>query len=68
MIHKSIQVILELYAPGMMQNSVYQPNLTCTENEYIRHKFSYMFRHFLNAIIRKSLYQLKLCPSNWSVM
>jgi hypothetical protein len=27
-----------------------------------------MFWHFLNAIVRASLYRVYLCPSNWSVM
>ena len=30
-----------------------------------RHTISYMFRHFLSAIFRESLYRLKLCPPNW---
>jgi hypothetical protein len=39
--------------------------LNCENNTY---KVRYMFRHFLTAIIRHSPYQLKLCPSTWSVM
>jgi len=35
----------------------------CVHNRYK----IYMFRHLLSAITRESLYQLKLCPSNWSV-
>ena len=32
--------------------------------EYNRHTICYMFPYFLSAIIMKSLYRLKLCPSN----
>jgi hypothetical protein len=43
-------------------------NLHALKWEHNRYKIYYMFRHFLNAIIRGSLLLLKLCPSNWSSM
>ena len=44
-------------------HSVYQINLTRNECDHNRYAVSYMFRHFLSAIIRECLYQLKFCSS-----
>jgi hypothetical protein len=45
-----------------------RPTLHALKCEHYRYTCCYMFRHFLSAIIRKSLYQLNVCPSNSSVM
>jgi len=45
-----------------------KPTLHALKCEHNRHKISYMFRHFLSAIIRENSYRLKFCPSNLSVM
>jgi hypothetical protein len=44
------------------------PTLHEPKCERDRYTISYMFRHFLSAVMRQFLYRLKLCPSNWSAM
>jgi hypothetical protein len=44
------------------------PTLHALKCEHDRCAISYMFRHFLSAVMRQFLYRLKLCPSNWSAM
>jgi hypothetical protein len=39
--------------------------LKCERDTYT---ICYIFRHFLSAVMRQILYQLKCCPSNWPAM
>lgn len=59
---------LILYVLRMMQNAIFKPLLHALKCEHNRHTISYMLWHFLSIIIRESLYRLKLCPSNWSIV
>ena len=44
------------------------PTLHALKCEHDRCTISYMFRHFMSAVMGQFLYRLKLCPSNWSAM
>ena len=56
-------IILETRSFQLIEPALH--TLKCEYNEYA---ICCVFRHFLIAIIRVSLYRLKLCPSKWSVM
>jgi hypothetical protein len=49
--------ILMLYVPCMMRTSIYQTNLQALKCEYNKYINSYMFRHFLSAIVSFDLFR-----------